>query len=212
MQFKYAMRDLSQETMALQKTNVKKRARRKSSDGFTVEEITTDDNGYDGDIEVLRPDQYEEPESDFEDDPAMKNFWPDTDEDLASKLRRLSCEPKSQHQQYDRGRKRLSSQMDEEGTQLDRHRHRHSDLEVLEIIDDQRPQRPPSKRRKGRTPLGQRVAKRQAQNIWSDSSDKTEEAVMDSPASPCTPERPLTPSRPAPAVKDGSDQDAMDLG
>lgn len=40
------------------------KSRRNSHSGITVEEISDGEFAYDGDIEVVRPDQYEEPESD----------------------------------------------------------------------------------------------------------------------------------------------------
>jgi hypothetical protein len=191
------------------KYRIRKRPRRESSDGFSVEEISPDDMGYDGDIEVLHPDQYEELESEFEDE-ALKKLWPDTDDELASRLRRLSCErqPKSAHREdADRGRKRLSAEMDEEeeSPALDR-----TEIEVSELVDGQAAQPPMKRRRKGseKTPLGHRVVKKQAHEAWTDSSDQSEDAAIESSNSPSTPERPNTPSKPeAPG-----DSDAMELG
>ncbi|OCT47781.1 hypothetical protein CLCR_03701 [Cladophialophora carrionii] len=194
------------------KYRVRKRPRRESSDGFSVEEISPDDMGYDGDIEVLHPDQYEEPESEFEDE-ALKKLWPDTDDELASRLRRLSCErqPKSAHRgDYadDRGRKRLSTEMDDdedESAALDA-----TEIEISELVDGQAAQPPMKRRRKRseRTPLGQRVVKRQVQEAWTDSSDKSEDAALESPNSPSTPERTTTPSKP----RGPDDGDAMEIG
>ncbi|ETI25191.1 hypothetical protein G647_04564 [Cladophialophora carrionii CBS 160.54] len=194
------------------KYRVRKRPRRESSDGFSVEEMSPDDMGYDGDIEVLHPDQYEEPESEFEDE-ALKKLWPDTDDELASRLRRLSCErqPKSAHRgdyAYDRGRKRLSTEMDDdedESPALDA-----TEIEISELVDGHAAQPPMKRRRKRseRTPLGQRVVKRQAQEAWTDSSDKSEDAALESSNSPSTPERTTTPSKP----RGPDDSDAMEIG
>ncbi|KIW69170.1 hypothetical protein PV04_05063 [Phialophora macrospora] len=191
------------------KYRIRKRPRRESSDGFSVEEISLDDMGYDGDIEVLHPDQYEEPESEFEDE-ALKKLWPDTDDELASRLRRLSCErqPKSAHRDdADRGRKRLSAEMDDDEEIPAPKR---TEIEVSELVDGQAAQ-PPMKRRRKRsekTPLGRRVVKKQAHDAWTDSSDKTEDAAIESSNSASTPERANTPSK----AEAPGDSDAMELG
>jgi hypothetical protein len=202
--------------MALvQKYKVRKRPRRASSDGYSVEEISPDDIGYDGDIEVLRPDQYEEPDSDFEDDPALNRLWPDTDDELASRLRRLSCERESKsarRQSADRGLKRLSTEMDAEEERPSRPR---TEIEVSEIVDGQAAQ-PPAKRRKkkaDKTPLGHRVVKKQAQAAaWTDSSELSDDAAIDSTNSPSTREATNTPSTPLKNGHGQEDTDAMEIG
>ncbi|KAJ9611124.1 hypothetical protein H2200_004307 [Cladophialophora chaetospira] len=193
---------------------VRKRPRRESSDDFSVEEISADDMGYDGDIEVLHPDQYEEPESDFEDEHALKRLWPDTDDELASRLRRLSCErqPKNRPQEdIDRGRKRDSKEMNDEE---DKPMAGRTEIEVSELLDEQAAP-PPSKRRKrrsGKTPLGHRVVKKQAHEAWTDSSDKTEEAAIESSNDQSTPEVTNTPSTPLRKSESRDDIDAMEIG
>ncbi len=200
--------------MALvQRYKLRKRPCRESSDDFSIEEISADDMGYDGDVEVLHPDQYEEPESDFEDHQALNKLWPDTDDELASKLRRLSCErgPKvAQREVIDRGRKRLSKEMDEE----EKPTAGRTEFEVSEIVDGQAAQ-PPAKRRRqrsGKTPLGHRPAKKQAHQTWTDSSDKTEEATIESSNDHSTPEATNTPSIPLGNTNNQGDVDAMELG
>lgn len=208
--------------MALvQKYKIRKRPRRESSDDYSVEEISPDDMGYDGDIEVLRPDQYEEPDSDIEDDHALRRLWPDTDDELASrfsKLRRLSSErqPRTDRQDHvDRGRKRLSREMDdeEEGPPVG-----HTEIEVSELVDGQAEQ-PPLKRRKkrsGQTPLGRRVVKKQAHEAWTDTSDETEDAAIESPNSrlstPEPPNSPLTTLLSNEGSRGQGDLDAMEIG
>ncbi|OAP58570.1 hypothetical protein AYL99_07660 [Fonsecaea erecta] len=200
--------------MALQMYR-RKRPRRESSDGYSVEEISADDMGYDGDIEVLLPDQYEEPDSDFEDDHVLRRLWPDTDDELASKLRRLSCDPQRRRGGGERGRKRMSREMegdgdgdeDEEDADIPL---KHTEIEVSELVDGHIEQ-PPPKRRKNRAskpPLGQRIARRQAAEAWSDSSDLSEEVMLES--STGTPEGTNTPS--TPMKNGGVEDDAMDLG
>ncbi|KIW28237.1 uncharacterized protein PV07_07916 [Cladophialophora immunda] len=202
-------------SMALQMYR-RKRPRRESSDGYSVEEISADDIGYDGDIEVLLPDQYEEPDSDFEDPKALRRLWPDTDDELATKLRRLSCDPHPlRHARRDdgeRGRKRMSREMDDEEGEVPL---KHTEIEVSELVDGHAEQ-PPPKRRKNKNskpPLGQRAAKKHAAAVeaWSDSSDRSEEAMVES--STGTPDGTNTPSTP---MRNGraeeEDLDAMDLG
>ncbi|KIW89117.1 uncharacterized protein Z519_09969 [Cladophialophora bantiana CBS 173.52] len=198
--------------MALQRYR-RKRPRRESSDGYSVEEISADDMGYDGDIEVLLPDQYEEPESDFEDDKALRRLWPDTDDELASKLRRLSCDPHflqhTRRDDGDRGRKRMSTEMDdgEEDVSL-----KQTEIEVSELVDGHAEQPPPKKRknRASKPPAGQRV-KKQSTEAWSDSSDRSEEAMDESSTgTPYGANTPSTPVRNAGPDDDGLD--AMDLG
>ncbi|EXJ73356.1 uncharacterized protein A1O5_03116 [Cladophialophora psammophila CBS 110553] len=199
--------------MALQRYRTK-RPRRQSSDGYSVEEISADDMGYDGDIEVLLPDQYEEPESDFEDDKALLRLWPDTDDELASKLRRLFCDPHSlrhtRRDDGDRGRKRVSREMDdgEENASL-----KHTEIEVSELVDGHAEQPPPKKRknRASKPPAGQQGVKKQSRAAWSDSSDRSEEAMDESSTgTPYGANAPSTPVRNA--GSDNDELDAMDLG
>ncbi|KAL2441755.1 hypothetical protein ABEF95_016482 [Exophiala dermatitidis] len=186
-----------------------KRPRRESSDGFSIEELSTDDMGYDGDVEVLHPDEYEEPESDSGDNKSLWRVWPDTDDELAGRLRRLSWEPhgsiitapcRTRH-------KRTSQEMEDvhDGSPLGKR----TVIEVSEVLDAKSGQ-PPLKRRKKRISkqsIAHRLMKKQAMAAWSDSSDKTDdhEAVLLS-SDPCTPE-PASP--PAP---DEEGVDAMDIG
>jgi hypothetical protein len=195
--------------MALvQKCRIRKRPRRESSDGISIEEISPDDMGYDGDVEVLRPDQYEEPDSDLEDDHALRRLWPDTDDELASRLRRLSCERESGGN-LGRGRKRVSAEMDDEEDNLSP---RHTEIEVSEIVEDQ-PAGPPSKRRRKKTPLGHRVVKKQAHGAWTDSSDKSDDGALESSNSHSTPDARHTPSAtPLRREESHADLDAMEIG
>ncbi|KIY02872.1 uncharacterized protein Z520_01337 [Fonsecaea multimorphosa CBS 102226] len=211
--------------MALQMYR-RKRPRRESSDGYSVEEVSADDMGYDGDIEVLLPDQYEEPDSDFEDDKnkALRRLWPDTDDELASKLRRLSCDPHSslrhtarQEDDGERGRKRMSREMDDDDDAEGDIPLKRTEIEVSEMVDGHAEQ-PPLKRRKNRNSkpplLGQRVARKQVgAEAWSDSSERSEEAMIESSTgTPDGTNTPLTPLRNEEAEDEGVDHDAMDLG
>lgn len=198
----------------MQGHKVRKRARRESSDDFSIEEISADDMGYDADVEVLQPDQYEDLESDFEDDHALRKLWPDTEDELASRLRRLSCErePKNaRREDIGRGRKRLSKEMDDEE---EKPTAGCTEIEVSEIVDGQAAP-PPTKRikkRSGKTPLGHRVVKKQVQQAWTDSSDRTEEATIESSNDLSTPEATNTPSKATRNDMSQVDIDAMELG
>jgi len=200
--------------MALeQRYKIRKRPRRQSSDDYSIEEISADDMGYDADVEVLHPDQYEEPESEFEDDQALRRLWPDTDDELSSRLRRLSCErePKmAQREDLHGGRKRLSAEMDDEGESAARV---NTEIEVSELVDGQAAQ-PPTKRRKrsGKTPLGHRVVRKQAHEAWTDSSDKSEDAAIVSSNSYSTPEATNTPSSPLRNGNGPENVDEMEIG
>lgn len=199
--------------MASQKLKKGKRARRRSSDEFYVEEISADDMGYDGDSEVLRPDQYEEAESDFEDDKALKRLWPDTDDELAGKLRRLSCLRNSvsspRREDSDRGRKRRSKEMD---TDDPNSRAPRTEIEISELIDGHTEQPPMKKRKKkaNKPPgaMAHRVLKRHSLETWSDSSDKTDEqeATIESSRSG-TPDLASTPT-----AVDGDGRDGVGVG
>ncbi|KIW61280.1 hypothetical protein PV05_01419 [Exophiala xenobiotica] len=197
--------------MALQKYHRGKRRRHGSSDNeLQIEEMSPDDMAYDGDTEVLRPDQYEEADSDFEDDRALRRLWPDTDDELAGRLRRLSCDarartPKRQHD-GSRGQKRRSKDIDFEQETPPRKR---TEIEVSELVDGQTEQQP-IKRRKKRTPkpsMAHRVAKKKVTGTWTDSSEKSDDqdAGMESSNSATAD----VSSTPAPG---NASEDAMDIG
>lgn len=200
--------------MALQKWKRGKRPRQDSSGGLCIEEMSPDDMGYDGDIEVLRPDQYEEPESDFEDDKALQQLWPDTDDELAKKLRRLSCDPhvvaSSRRDDGDRGRKRMSKEMD---TEHPGPRGKQTEIEVSEVVDGHMEQHPPKRRKKraSKQPLSHRMGRKPEQK-WSDSSDQTEhpEAIESSHSG--TPDATSTPAVDEADEERDGDGEAMDIG
>ncbi|EXJ95750.1 hypothetical protein A1O1_00874 [Capronia coronata CBS 617.96] len=211
--------------MAVHKAKRPRPPSRHSSDRLSIEELSPDDMGYDGDVEVLHPDQYEEPESEFERDSGNGNallkvkvkVWPDTDDELAGRLRRLSCEPHGPRSpgrdDSDRGRKRRSKEMD-----VDSDHHsplgKRTVIEVSELVDAKTNQPPLKRRRKriiiNKASIGHRLMKRQVQVLgaWSDSSDKTDDldgGILSS--NPGTPE-----AVPTLAPEQGEGFDAMDMG
>lgn len=201
--------------MAVQRYSRRKRRRQDSSENeLHIEEMSPDEMGYDGDvegIEILQPDQYEDADSGLEDKKTSRRLWPDSDDELAGKLRRLSCDvqgPASRRRDdTERGQKRRSQEVDQdEETPLANR----AEIEVSELVDGQPEERPIKRRRKRSEKLLQahRGARKQVMAAWSDSSDKTDdhEAVMDSSNS-ATPDVPSTPAAP-----DDRDHDAMDIG
>lgn len=192
-----------------------KRPRRESSDELYVEELSPDDIGYDADAEVLRPDQYEEIDSDFEDDKTLPNRWPSTDEELARKLGLLACDPEptesSHPDENEAGRKRRSKEMENETPPT---REAHADFEVTEMVDGQAEQRPTKKRRKRPSQHGiaYRLGRKHVNGIWSDSSDRTDDREMPLIESSCSGTPEVTPTPEAELEGAQSDDDAMDVG
>ena len=114
--------------------------------------------GYDADIETLRPNEYEDAESDVEENvDEMVNsgpkslLWPDIDGELAGKMRQLSwrqtkstSRPKSEH---NRGLK------SKDGHSLPTHLNQYGkrpDLDIAEVMEGQE-SLPPTKRRRKRS-------------------------------------------------------------
>ena len=66
-----------------------KRSRQLSKGELSIEELSQDDVGYDADVEVLRPDQYEEPDSDLEQDTKPIKCIATIDEEITRGMRHL---------------------------------------------------------------------------------------------------------------------------
>jgi hypothetical protein len=66
-----------------------KRTRDATASTLSIEEVDQDDNGYDGDVEIVQADQFEEPESesDFERQPSR--LIPSIDEEITRGMRQL---------------------------------------------------------------------------------------------------------------------------
>ncbi|RMZ88730.1 hypothetical protein DV736_g4047, partial [Chaetothyriales sp. CBS 134916] len=84
-----------------------KRSQQASNHDLSLEELSSDNVGYDADIEVVRPDHIEEPDSESENDLAALSglkrlLWPDTDDELASKMKELSWHRPKQLRQRER--------------------------------------------------------------------------------------------------------------
>jgi hypothetical protein len=120
-----------------------------------IEELSKEDMGYDADVEIVKPDQYEEPES--ETDGEEENAGQDSEameNQLAVRLRKLSCDIDHQEQEQQRSpvgdgrsRKRMSKEMQGDPGSSQLHL---SDFEVTELIDELE-HGPPAKRRQRRS-------------------------------------------------------------
>jgi hypothetical protein len=128
--------------------------RRRSSNSITVEELSEDDHAYDGDIEVVRPDQYEEADSDAGDldsPPVIhqdSTYWQSR---LAEKLTALNCNSDTNESQDNTDRppsrkRRPHGQATDAGAGKATRRISTS-LEVVELADGS-DAAPPAKRRR----------------------------------------------------------------
>jgi hypothetical protein len=89
-----------------------------SSGSLSIEELSEDEVGYDGDIEVIRPDQYEEPESEpgeSEAEPIVYHAYNNWQNKLSERMQALDCnsDTNDSQDQLDRppSRKRSSRQL-----------------------------------------------------------------------------------------------------
>lgn len=127
---------------------------RQTSSEFHIHEIQDNEIGYDADVEILRPDAYEEPDSEKSEGPAS----PTENEDhlrneLVQHMKSLSCNPDARvlSQEVDLGRrhKRRSTDAFRASNTRSSTPLSESQLEVTEIADDQ-DSRPPLKRARRR--------------------------------------------------------------
>src|SRR5436305_2864312 len=129
--------------------------RRSSSDNITVEELSDDDYGYDGDIEVFRPDEYEEADSDtggVVSPPILQqdsSYWQTK---LSEKLTALNCNSDTNESQHniDRppSRKRRSRETAKEVGHGRAARDMSTSFEVMELVDGSGVGPPPKRRRR----------------------------------------------------------------
>lgn len=131
-------------------TKRSKRVRRESTSSITIEELASHDQGYEADVEVIRPDYYEENESDIDAGASEtpKRRFRDEDEELAARMQQLGNDESSTDSPHTpvtmSGRKRRSLHK-ESST----HRSgRYSAIEITEMVDDDAQEDPPFKRRR----------------------------------------------------------------
>jgi hypothetical protein len=128
--------------------------RRSSSDNITVEELSDDEYGYDGDIEVFRPDEYEEADSDtgnVASPPVLRQDYSYWQARLSEKLTALNCNSDTNESQdnMDRppSRKRRSRESAKDAGHGRAARDMSASFEVVELVDGSGVG-PPAKRRR----------------------------------------------------------------
>lgn len=183
-----------------------KRSRSHSSDELSIEEISPDDMGYDADVEVIKPDNYEEAESDFEDASTPQEDWTSVDEELAARMTQLGRErlmPFSQS--TGRGRKRRSVEIEDDENLL--WVPLSPEVEEQQTIDVSNHPSPAKRRRKrSKRPHSAQEAVRSNGEMWTDSSNKAgPKRRVQQDASNSS-----TPSEQA-AATNGEDDDTMDV-
>lgn len=148
-----------------------KRSRQSSKSEISVQELSQDDqDGYDADIEVLRPDQYEEPETDSESDRPTTRLIPDLDEEITRGIRQLGWRQPSARLQT-MGLGNHSETLD--SSPLNRYGKR-QEFDVAELFDGHNQSHPAKRRKKrgSRSSIAHRFMK--SKPPVSDSSERTE--------------------------------------
>lgn len=133
----------------------RKRLRNDSSSEISIEELLPDDMGYDGDVEALHPDGYEEPESESESVVTPKRKFHSIDDELAARMKHLGSDRSGTNSPmvtpYSmRGRKRRSLHEDLHSMASNEP----SELEVLEVPAMDDVAKSPPKKRRRRSGLG----------------------------------------------------------
>jgi hypothetical protein len=125
-----------------------------SSDNIIVEELSDDEYGYDGDIEVFRPDEYEEADSDtgnVDSPPILQQDYSYWQTKLSEKLTALNCNSDTNESQHnmDRppSRKRRSRELAKDAGHGRAARDMSASFEVVELVDGSGVG-PPAKRRR----------------------------------------------------------------
>ena len=129
--------------------------RRRSNNTIIIEELSDDENAYDGDIEVVRPDQYEDVDSDtegFNSPPILdhdQSYWQNR---LAEKMTGLTCNPDTNESQDNTNRppsrKRRSREHPTAAGAGKKTTDMSASLEIVELVDDSAAGPPAKKRRR----------------------------------------------------------------
>lgn len=180
-------------------------SRRRSSNSITVEELSEDDYAYDGDIEIVRPDQYEEVDSDtgaLDSPPVLQQdstYWQSR---LAEKLTGLNCNSDTNESQdnIDRppSRKRRSRGQATDAGAGKAARRISTSLEVVELADASGAA-PPTKRRR-RKSRRSRTSERIVHllpRVQAEEADVGKSAVTSMTASGSSTTSPSSPQTPA---------------
>ncbi|ETN41410.1 uncharacterized protein HMPREF1541_03345 [Cyphellophora europaea CBS 101466] len=153
-----------------------KRSRQSSKCELSVEELNQDDIGYDGDVEVIRPEQYEEPSSESDDDKPAPHLIPDVDEEITRGMRQLGWRQSSSKLQTNGlGGPQGHNSDGLQSSPLNQHGKR-GEVDVADFGDVQS-RAPPAKRRKKRgsqSSIAHRLMRGKPHQQQTDSSDKTE--------------------------------------
>lgn len=119
-----------------------------------IQEVADDETGYDADVEVLRPDEYEELDSEKSDETASST---ESEErwrhDLIKHMKSLTCNPDvkgvSHQNDSSRGRKRRSKDAFGIPAVTDSTPHSDAQLEIIEVLHGQDPRPQPKRVRHG---------------------------------------------------------------
>ena len=158
-----------------------KRSRPSSKGEMSVGELSQEDIGYDGDVEVVHPDEVEEPESESEDDDSVfdlrRLLWPDADQELADKMKRLGWRSKDDDGPDGRslekpGTKRLSRETGSNPNPVNHHGKR-TEMEISDMGDANHKQ-PYAKRRKDTRLSMARQTVKDRKEMQTDTSEHTD--------------------------------------
>ena len=164
-----------------------KKSRRSSQSTLSVEELTPDDMGYDGDVETLRPSEYEDVDSDVEGDveedirPGSKTLTrPDVDGELAGRMRQLSW-------RQTKPTSRLTSEHNRSHNPRDNHslpNHvnqygKREEIEIAEVREGRESPRPAKRQRKRSATSSPTKSSLQSRlGVVGDASDHSESGSM----------------------------------
>lgn len=154
-----------------------KRSRASSKGELSVEELDQEDTGYDADVEVVRPDQYEEPESDFDEDNKRPQARCITaiDEEITRGMRALGWRQSDRRSSEPTRSSEVMHGMTSSPISVNSYGKR-PERDMMDIGNAADTQAPSAKRRKKResrsTPAARQRSSRPQR--YSDSSDRTE--------------------------------------
>jgi hypothetical protein len=161
------------------------RFHRRSSSNITVEELSDDEYGYDGDIEVFRPDEYEEADSDtgnVASPPVLQRDYSYWQTKLSEKLTALNCHSDTNESQDNMDRPPSRKRRSRDSTKDVEHGRAAHDtsasFEVVELVDGSGVG-PPAKRRRRksrRSRTSERIIHK-LHGIQADSRDVDKSAV-----------------------------------
>lgn len=129
--------------------------------------------GYDADVEIIKPDMYEEVDSESEDTNVPDKKWRSIDEELAARMKQLGREELPVLRSHaERGRKRRSVEMDDDLLHVVP---MSPEFDIQELVDESELPSPAKRRRKrSKRPHASRQRHRGPTGGWTDSSEKTD--------------------------------------